>query len=84
MDLCDLSNVEFLKRATEKQKQDLDETSQTVKRWIRKHDLVISKGQGNYEGLSENDGLFFLLMAKCPVIASDFGFEVGDIILKYK
>jgi uncharacterized protein with ATP-grasp and redox domains len=45
---------------------------------------AISKGQGNYEGLSEHDGLFFMLMAKCPVIASDLGVDVGDIILKYK
>jgi uncharacterized protein with ATP-grasp and redox domains len=58
--------------------------SQTVKRWIHEHDLVISKGQGNYEGLSEHNGLFFLLMAKCPIIASDIGVLVGDIIIKYK
>jgi Uncharacterized conserved protein len=31
--------------------------------------IVISKGQGNYESLSDVDGIFFLLMAKCPVIA---------------
>jgi len=28
--------------------------------------------------------LFFMLMAKCPIIASDLGVEVGDIILEYK
>ena len=59
-------------------------SSQEVKRWISEHDLVISKGQGNYEGLSERNDLFFMLMAKCPIIASDIGVEVGDIILKYK
>jgi uncharacterized protein with ATP-grasp and redox domains len=59
-------------------------SSQTVKRWIKEHDLVISKGQGNYEGLSEHNGLFFMLMVKCPIIASDLGVEVGDIILEYK
>ena len=36
------------------------------------------------EGLSEHNGLFFLLMVKCPIIASDIGVEVGDIIIKYK
>ncbi len=84
MGLCDLPNVGFLKMSNGEVGTGPERNSRAVKRWIRKHDLVISKGQGNYEGLSENDGLFFLLMAKCPVIASDLGVEVGDIILKYK
>ena len=45
-------------------------------------DLVISKGQGNYEALSDHSGIFFLLMAKCPVIASDLNVKIGDIVLK--
>ncbi len=46
-------------------------------------DMVISKGQGNYEGLSdEKRPIFFLLKAKCPVIARDLGVREGDIILK--
>nr|AAU83341.1 hypothetical protein GZ27E7_15 [uncultured archaeon GZfos27E7] len=45
--------------------------------------FVISKGQGNYEGLSDEKSLiFFLLMAKCWVIANDIGINEGDIILK--
>ena len=44
---------------------------------------MIAKGQGNYESLSEETGpLFFLLKAKCPVIAQDLGVRVGDTILK--
>jgi uncharacterized protein with ATP-grasp and redox domains len=47
-------------------------------------DLVISKGQGNYETLSEvtDKDIFFLLKAKCPVIAKDLNCQVGDIIVK--
>jgi uncharacterized protein with ATP-grasp and redox domains len=46
-------------------------------------DFIISKGQGNYEGLSgENRPIFFLLKAKCPVIAKHIGIEQGSIILK--
>ena len=46
-------------------------------------DLIISKGQGNYEGLSdEKRALFFMLKAKCPVIARDLGVEENDIVLK--
>lgn len=43
--------------------------------------LIIAKGQGNYESLSTVDApLFFLLQAKCPVIAHDLGVAVGSII----
>lgn len=46
-------------------------------------ELVISKGQGNYEGLSGVDRkVFFLLRAKCPVIARDIGVELNDFILE--
>jgi len=45
--------------------------------------VIISKGQGNYEGLSGvNRTIFFLLKAKCPVIAKHLNVEVGSIILK--
>ncbi|AQQ71379.1 hypothetical protein SMSP2_01752 [Limihaloglobus sulfuriphilus] len=45
--------------------------------------LVIAKGQGNYESLSDVDkDIFFILKVKCPVIASDIGCEVGKMILK--
>lgn len=45
--------------------------------------MVISKGQGNFEALSEEDKpIFFLLKAKCSVIAKDIGCRRGDVILK--
>jgi len=48
----------------------------------RSAELIISKGQGNYEGLSDEDRpIFFLLKAKCRVIALDIGIEEGDIVL---
>jgi len=48
-------------------------------------DMVISKGQGNYEGLSDVDrDVFFMLVVKCPLVAQDIGSEVGKIILKAK
>jgi len=49
---------------------------------FREADMVISKGQGNFESLSETGRtVFFLLMAKCPVIAADIGCGVGDVVL---
>lgn len=48
-------------------------------------DTVISKGQGNYESLSDIDReVFFLLRAKCAIVARDLGSSVGDIILLKK
>ena len=45
--------------------------------------LVISKGQGNFEGLSDcNRQVFFLLKAKCHIISKHLGVKEGSIILK--
>ena len=50
---------------------------------FNKADMVISKGQGNYEGLSNVDrSVFFLLKAKCRIIANDLNVEENDIVLK--
>ncbi|MBN2329270.1 MAG: DUF89 family protein [Candidatus Omnitrophica bacterium] len=53
-----------------------------VKRF-HESDLIFAKGQGNYETLSDaGRDIFFLLKAKCPVIARDIGCKVGALILK--
>lgn len=46
--------------------------------------LVISKGQGNYESLSDikNKEIYFLLKVKCPIISENIGAIVGSIVLK--
>lgn len=53
----------------------LEQASEEFKEIFEESDVIIAKGQGNFEGLSEikRDGLFFLLMAKCPVIAGHIG-----------
>lgn len=51
---------------------------------FQRADLIISKGQGNYETLSsEQRPIFYLLKAKCPVIARDLGVKKGDTVIKY-
>jgi hypothetical protein len=51
-------------------------------RLFRDADMVIVKGQGNYETLSEEKGpLFFLFMAKCDVVVRHLGCALGDFIL---
>jgi len=48
-------------------------------------DMVLSKGQGNYEGLSDVDReIFFMLVVKCPLVAQDIRSEVSKLILKVK
>lgn len=49
---------------------------------FRSADLIVSKGQGNYEGISdETRPVFFLLKAKCAVIAQDIEVKEGSLIL---
>jgi len=51
---------------------------------FRQADMIISKGQGNFEGISnENGPVFFLLKVKCHVIANHLNVNTEDIILKY-
>jgi len=46
-------------------------------------DMILAKGQGNYESLSdESENIFFLLQAKCSLIARKLGCNVGDMILR--
>ncbi|MEM2978023.1 MAG: ARMT1-like domain-containing protein [Candidatus Hadarchaeales archaeon] len=50
---------------------------------LRKAEVVISKGQGNYETLEGTGAnLFYLLMVKCPVVARKLGGKVGDLVVK--
>lgn len=46
-------------------------------------ELIIAKGQANYEAYSEAPGpIFFLLLAKCDFVAQDIGVNKGDMILQ--
>jgi len=61
----------------------LDDCSAAFRRRFDQADLVIAKGQGNYETLGDvPKDIFFVLKAKCPVIARDLGCQVGSLILR--
>ncbi len=61
----------------------LSSCSPEFRKRFEQADMIISKGQGNYEGLSGSDRtVFFLLKAKCRVISRDLGVQLNDIILK--
>jgi uncharacterized protein with ATP-grasp and redox domains len=61
----------------------LDDCSQAFRSRFEQADLIVAKGQGNYETLSDVEkDIFFVLKAKCPVIAKHLGCEVGSLVLR--
>ena len=50
---------------------------------LHRASVILSKGQGNYEGLSnERAPIFFLLTVKCAVVARELGVGIGRIVLR--
>lgn len=61
----------------------LDTCSDHFLEMLGEAEFIIAKGQGNYEALSAAPyPIFFMLMAKCPVIAEHMGVKQDDIVLK--
>jgi len=61
----------------------LEKCSKEFRECFAHSDLIIAKGQGNYETLSSCEkNIFFLLKAKCPVISGHMGCEQGSFIVK--
>jgi len=60
----------------------LEDCSQDFIRRFTKADLILAKGQGNFETLNDDPrDIFFLFKAKCPVIATHVGLPVGTHVL---
>jgi uncharacterized protein with ATP-grasp and redox domains len=64
----------------------LEKTSTEFQAIFRNADLIISKGQGNFEGLSKDseDKLYFCLMAKCHTISKYIGVTRGTSLFSNK
>lgn len=63
----------------------LDDCAPAFRQELERADLVIAKGQGNYETLDDLGGrTVFLLVAKCPVIARDACCEVGALVASFR
>lgn len=59
----------------------LNRTSLEFQKVYQKSDVIVAKGQANYECLSEEyKNIFFLLMTKCDVIANDIGVEEKKMV----
>jgi len=60
----------------------LDMASEEFSEAYYKSDLVIAKGQGNFEAMSETGReVFFLFIAKCEVVADVINCPIGHILL---
>lgn len=60
----------------------IDACSESFRKLFYEADVVIAKGQGNFEALSEADRrVFLLLKAKCASIASHLGVPAGSFVL---
>ena len=62
----------------------LSQCSPEMLRYYRAADLIISKGQGNYETLiNEERPVYFLFKVKCEAIANRSGYPKGKGVLLY-
>lgn len=62
----------------------LHRVSPRFKQIYDRADVVIAKGQGNYESLSEEKkNIYFLLMAKCPAIANAVGVPERSLVCRH-
>ncbi len=64
----------------------LSRCSESIREWVRKADLIISKGGGNFGTLDEqkNDlkkDITFMLLSKCYPYERHFGVPIGDPVL---
>jgi len=61
----------------------LEWTSQEFQAQFHSADLIISKGQGNFETISGNGkSAYHLFQSKCDVVSKDLGLSPGSMILK--
>jgi uncharacterized protein with ATP-grasp and redox domains len=63
----------------------LDDCSPAFREQFAAADLIIAKGQGNYESLAGADKhIFFLLKIKCDVLNHDLGWPRGSLVLHHQ
>jgi uncharacterized protein with ATP-grasp and redox domains len=60
----------------------IEDCSDEFKKAFAASDLIVSKGQGNFETLSHcGKNIFFLFKAKCPVVAASVNLPIGTHVL---
>ncbi|MFO8109658.1 MAG: ARMT1-like domain-containing protein [Thermoplasmata archaeon] len=77
--LDELEYIEFVEAGI--QEKGMKIYSEDFYNLINSAGTVISKGQGNYEAMSAVDGIFHMLIIKCPVVSADIELPQGDIVV---
>ena len=78
--LCDMVTV--IDNGSDAPGTMLADCSRDFRKCFATADMIIAKGQGNFETLSgTQSNIFFLLQAKCSVIADKIGLPVGTHVL---
>ncbi|MBN2738337.1 MAG: DUF89 family protein [Spirochaetales bacterium] len=63
----------------------IDKCSEPFKKIWQNSNLIISKGQGNFESLHPSKAnIYYMLIVKCQVLARDLGCSLRDIILYHE
>ncbi|KZX16209.1 damage-control phosphatase ARMT1 family protein [Methanobrevibacter filiformis] len=64
-----------------------DDISEEFKEIFKNHEFIITKGHGNYEGITEipkevlkDKDIFTLLAVKCPALSQDIGVKERDMV----
>ena len=58
--------------------------SREFKNAVAAADIIVSKGHGNFETCHDRPGnWYFLLKAKCEMVAEELGVKLGDIVFKH-
>lgn len=61
----------------------LDDCSEAFCALFARADVIISKGQANYETLSEKSGnIYYCLKVKCPAIGDHIGAKEGSLVIR--
>jgi uncharacterized protein with ATP-grasp and redox domains len=60
----------------------LEDCSPRLRRCFHEADVIISKGQANYESLEHVEAnVYFILTAKCELVARQLGVRLGDAVI---
>ncbi len=60
----------------------LEDCSAAFKRCFNQADVIIAKGQANFESLEHVDRpIYFIMTAKCDLVARQLGVRLGDIVV---
>ena len=63
----------------------LDKVGERFLKEFNSAEIIIAKGHGNFETLNEETGrnIYFILKAKCEMVANELSVSVGDSVLKH-